>query len=69
MAFKLERLCEGDAEHLVYERVKASPSGSVSLMLTPLELLDRLAALSCRRADIGTDTLAWWRSTRCCARW
>ena len=32
-------------EHLVYESVKPGPGGSVSLMLTPLELIDRLAAL------------------------
>jgi hypothetical protein len=44
-AFALERLRQIDAEHLVYESVKPGPSGSVSLMLTPLELIDRLAAL------------------------
>ena len=44
-AFALERLREIDPEHLVYESVKPGPGGSVSLMLTPLELLDRLAAL------------------------
>ena len=32
-------------EHLVYESVKPGSGGSVSLMLTPLELIDRLAAL------------------------
>jgi len=44
-AFALERLREIDAEHLVYESVKPGPGGSVSLVLTPMELLDRLAAL------------------------
>ena len=44
-AFALERLREIDAEHLVYESVKLGPGGSVSLVLTPMELLDRLAAL------------------------
>ena len=44
-AFALERLREIDPEHLVYESVKPGPGGRVSLMLTPLELLDRLAAL------------------------
>ncbi|MBK6972962.1 MAG: hypothetical protein IPH26_08380 [Sterolibacteriaceae bacterium] len=34
-----------DAERLVYETVKPGPGGSVSLMLTPLELIERLAAL------------------------
>jgi hypothetical protein len=44
-AFALERLREIDAEHLVYESIKPGPGGSVSLMLTPLELIGRLAAL------------------------
>ncbi len=44
-AFALERLREIDAEPLVYESVKPGPGGSVSLMLTPMELLDRLTAL------------------------
>ena len=44
-AFALERLREIDAEHLVYESVKPDPGGSVSLMLTPLERFERLAAL------------------------
>ena len=33
-AFALERLCEIDPEHLVYESVKPGPGGSVSLLLT-----------------------------------
>ena len=44
-AFAVERLREIDAEHLVYESIKPGPGGSVSLMLTPLELIERLAAL------------------------
>ena len=44
-AFALERLREVDAEHLVYESIKPGPGGSISLMLTPLELIERLAAL------------------------
>jgi hypothetical protein len=44
-AFALERLREIDAEHLVYESVKPGPGGSVRVMLTPLELIERLAAL------------------------
>ena len=44
-AFALVRLREIDAEHLVYEGVKPGAGGSVSLMLTPLELIERLAAL------------------------
>jgi len=44
-AFALDRLREIDAEHLVYESVKPGAGGSVSLMLTLLELIERLAAL------------------------
>jgi hypothetical protein len=44
-AFALERLREIDAEHLVYESIKPGPGGGVSVMLTPLELIGRLAAL------------------------
>jgi hypothetical protein len=44
-AFALERLRDVDAEHLIYESVKPGPGGSVSVMLTPLELIARLAAL------------------------
>jgi len=43
--FALERLRQIDAEHLVYESVKPGPGGSVSLLMTPLELIERLAAL------------------------
>ena len=38
-AFALERLREIDAKHLVYESVKPGQRGSVSLMLTPIELI------------------------------
>jgi len=44
-AFALERLRAIDPEHLVHESVKPGPEGSASLMLTPMPLLDRLAAL------------------------
>jgi hypothetical protein len=44
-AFALERLREIDPEHLVYESVKPGPGGSVSLLLTPMQLLDHLATL------------------------
>ena len=43
--FALESLREVDAEHLAYESVKPGPGGGVSLMLTPLELIERLAVL------------------------
>ena len=44
-AFALERLREIDPEHLVYESAKPGPGCSVSLLLTPMQLLERLAAL------------------------
>ena len=52
-AFALERLREIDAERLVYESVKPGAGGSVRLMLTPLELIERLAALDSATAPAG----------------
>jgi hypothetical protein len=46
-------LCEIDAEHLVYESVKPGAGGSVSLMRTPLELIERLATLDSHTAPAG----------------
>ena len=43
--FALDRLRELNPERLRYEGTKPGPGGSASLLLTPLELLDRLAAL------------------------
>ncbi|SBT05884.1 hypothetical protein ACCAA_270116 [Candidatus Accumulibacter aalborgensis] len=43
--FALERWREIDVAHLVYESVKPGSGGGVSLLLTPLELIERLAAL------------------------
>jgi hypothetical protein len=43
--FALDRLRELDPERLLYEGTKPGPGGSGPLLLTPLELLDRLAAL------------------------
>ena len=43
--FALDRLRELDCEHLIYDNPKSSPGGSGPQLLTPLELLDRLAAL------------------------
>jgi hypothetical protein len=43
--FALERLEATDAERLVYHLPKPSPDGRTDSMLTPLELIDRLAAL------------------------
>jgi len=43
--FALDRLRELDPQHLVYDPLKAGPGGSAPQCLTPLELLDRLAAL------------------------
>ena len=42
----MERLRELDGEHLRYESTKPGPAGTgAALILTPLELLDRIAAL------------------------
>ena len=43
--FALDRLRELDPERLLYESTKPGPGGNGPLLLTPLELLDRLAAL------------------------
>jgi len=43
--FALEHLHQGDAEHLVYHCPKPRPDGPGDLVLTPLELIDRIAAL------------------------
>ncbi|TMH06186.1 MAG: hypothetical protein E6H67_06885 [Betaproteobacteria bacterium] len=43
--FALERLRELNGEHLLYQSTKPSPAGERALFLTPLELIDRLAAL------------------------
>jgi hypothetical protein len=44
-AFALERLTQVDADRVVYRLPKPQPDGRTALSLTPLELLDRLAAL------------------------
>jgi hypothetical protein len=43
--FALDRLRELDREHLIYDHPKPGPGGSGPQRLTPLELLDRIAAL------------------------
>jgi hypothetical protein len=43
--FALDRLRELDPEHLIYDSPKGGPGGSRPQCLTPLELLDCLAAL------------------------
>ena len=40
-----DRLRELDREHLIYDHPKPGPGGSGPQRLTPLELLDRIAAL------------------------
>ena len=54
----MERLREIDAEHLVYESVKPGAGGSGSLMLTPLELIERLAALIAPNAPLRSAVTA-----------
>ena len=43
--FALERLEASGADRLVYHLPKPGPDGRTGLILTPLELIDRLAAL------------------------
>ena len=43
--FALERLQQRDAEHLLYAASKPSPGDCGPQLLTPLQLIDRLAAL------------------------
>ena len=43
--FALDRRRQLDREHLIYDQPKRGPGGSGPQLLTPLELLDRLAAL------------------------
>jgi len=43
--FALDRLHQLDPERLLYASAKPGPSGNGPLLLTPLQLLDRLAAL------------------------
>lgn len=67
-AFALERLREVDPEHLVYESVKPGPGGSVSLMRTPKQLLDRLAALIPPPRRHRHRYYGWRHPTRRCAK-
>jgi hypothetical protein len=41
----LDHLHQHDAEHLVYDIAKPRPDGPRALVLTPLELIDKIAAL------------------------
>ena len=43
--FALERLEATGADRLVYDLPKSGPDGRTDLMLTPVQLIDRLAAL------------------------
>src|SRR5450759_3032586 len=43
--FALEHLHQHDAEHLVYDIAKPRPAGPSALVLTPLELIAKIAAL------------------------
>jgi hypothetical protein len=43
--FALDRLREREPEHLLYDCAKPGPGGTAPQLLTPLQLLDRLAAL------------------------
>jgi hypothetical protein len=65
--FALDRLRERDREHLINEPPKPGPGGSGPQCLTPLELLDRLAALARRRVSTATAISASSPPTRPCA--
>ena len=54
--FALDRLRETDPERLLYESTKPASGGIGPLLLTPLELLDRLDAWRRRRAFTATAT-------------
>ena len=58
--FALERLRQIDPEHLVYESIKPGPGGSVSLLLTPLELIERLGCPAPAAAPASASLL--WRA-------
>jgi hypothetical protein len=48
-ALALERLTESSGGQLLYQFRRPWSDGSTALLLDPLELLERLAALDCRR--------------------
>jgi hypothetical protein len=57
-----------EGANLVYRCAKqhSDPAGGkvAELILTPLELIDRIAALVPRHAPTGIATLAYWHRTR-----
>ena len=66
-AFAQKRLRQIDAEHLVYESRKPEPGERVSQLLTPLELLNRLATLIPPfrlSSATGIAPMAYWRPMR-----
>ena len=70
--FALDHLHQHDAEHLRYDIPEPRPDGPRALLLTPLELIDRVAALVllpwCRpRACTATATTECWPPTLSCA--
>ena len=67
----VERLRELDPERLLYTGAKLGPGGNGPLLLTPLELLDRLAALvppprthRSRYFGVLASTAAHWKFPR-----
>ena len=57
LPFSLERLEAIDAQRLAYHLPKPQPDGSTELMLSPLELIQRLAELIPPLAAIVTTTV------------
>jgi hypothetical protein len=66
--FGLERLEQVADDQIVYRFAKPQPDGTTQLRLTPLELIDRLAALIRPRASTATATTGCWHRTRHSAR-
>jgi hypothetical protein len=58
--FALEHLQQLDAEHLLYHNPKPRPDGPSALVLTPLELIDKLAALMPPRRLVTRNFSSCW---------
>jgi putative transposase/transposase-like zinc-binding protein len=66
-AVSLERLTQDAHGDLVYTFTHPWSDGTTGIRLSPLELLEKLAALVPRRACIWCATAAVWRRTATCA--
>lgn len=66
--FALERIEQINEDRVVYCLPRPQRDGRTARFLTPLEFIDRLAALIPRRGCTATATMACWRPMRRCAR-